>query len=158
MKPSKLIIIAFLFFAAHDFVQAQEPMRAERAAFPARVVIYAKTHKELLLADTILILAESADAASSVHCQKVAPTGCVERNIILSHHPNEVDTWSVALGMNAGMLIALNHLIWKFAPAPELRHMVWFTTGPIALVESINVDDNAATAARLQQARARVMR
>jgi hypothetical protein len=155
MKLLKRIFAVVLFFAALP-ARAQE-REALRPAFPARVAGYVKTHKELLLADTILILAESADAASSVHCQKVAPTGCVERNIILSHHPNEVDTWSVALGMNAGMLIALNHLIWKFAPAPELRHMIWFTTGPIALVESINVDDNAATAARLQQARARVM-
>lgn len=149
--------LAILFLCFASYALAQEPQRATRPAFPARVVGYVKTHKELLLADTVLILAESADAASSVHCQKVSPTGCVERNIILSHHPNEADTWSVALGMNAGALIAFNHLIWKFAPAPELRHFVWFTAGPIALVESINVYDNTAATARLQQARARVM-
>jgi hypothetical protein len=87
-----------------------------------RVAYYITTHKELLISDTLVVFAWSADAASSVHCQRIP--GCDESNPSLGRHPNEFHTWGLAMGYSAA-LITLTHLSQHFAPDHFDRHLYW---------------------------------
>ena len=120
-----------------------------------RVAYYVSTHKELLIADTLVVFAEAADAASSVHCQRLP--GCVEQNSLLGKHPNELQTWGAAMGFSAGE-ITLVHLIRYFAPDRFTRHIFW---GPVAaqcIREVWNVHSNVNAAEFLQNQRAARLR
>lgn len=121
-----------------------------------RVAHYVTTHKELLISDTLVVLAWSADAASSVHCQRIP--GCNESNPLLGKHPNEVHTWLGAMAP-AAALVTLDHLAWYVAPDRFDQHLFWF--GPIgtSLLEVFNVKANVDSAQflqNLQKARARL--
>lgn len=146
--------LAVLLLAIAPVVQAQ----TTKPSVPAKVGHYVKTHKRLLVADAVIVAAWSADAASSVHAQKSGC--CVESNPILGPHPNEVATWSFAMGM-AGLLVTGEHLIWWQGNKidPEAGHvLIWPIPIAFGITEAINVHDNANYAGRMAQARARVSR
>jgi hypothetical protein len=116
---------------------------------------FLRTHKEVILADTFIFMAWSADAAISNKCQRLP--GCIERNPLLGNHPGSSETWGYALGM-ASAISAGNLFVWNRAPATELRHMIWFWTGPFLLFDYFNIKSNVDTVQRLEQARARLSR
>jgi len=136
------------------------PTRAqekENKRVVARVGQYLRSHKELLIADTIVLLAWSADAGSSVHCQHVS-SGCVDSNSVVGPHPSNAATWAFAEGMAVG-LIAGQHLVWWQANKvdPEARHVILLFPAAIGITEYWNVTGNVAAANRLESARSRIM-
>ncbi len=124
-----------------------------------------KTHKELLASDAVILASFAADSASSVHCQDVRPVPCIEENPILSHHPSQLATWGLLMGM-ASVVVAADHGIVYGANhgwyPPEARHEIWLQTAAIAGVEGPNVWNNVCAAehdqaaSRLQKARERL--
>jgi hypothetical protein len=147
----KTLLIAVLLAIS----TSAQPNRFHR--FVSHSTHYAATHKELLISDIIIASAESADAASSTNCQKVAPITCIETNPLIGKHPSNGATWRLAIGYSAGM-ITLDHLIWHYAPEPADRHLIWLTTIPIAIDETFNVKNNVDAAQRLTNARNALMR
>jgi hypothetical protein len=125
--------------------RAQVP--AIKPAFPERVWHFAGHHKELLAADAIAIMAEAADSASSVHCQRIP--GCTETNSQLGRHPSELSTWGQSMGLSS-LLIAGNAVIWHFAADPFDRHVMWLGTGALAIDQIFNVNNNVNIAEGLQ--------
>ncbi len=107
-----------------------------------RFIHYVKTHKTVLVLDTLVVFAQAADAASSVHCQTVP--GCVESNSTLGRHPSPAATWGLTMGY-AGTLVAANHVWWwatgKY-DAEDLRRLMFWWTGPIIIFEVFNVKNN----------------
>jgi len=123
-----------------------------------RVGHYINTHKELLVADVLVVAAWSADAASSVHCQRIA--GCTETNALLGKNPNEFHTWLAAMAP-AAALITLDHLAVHFAPDKFDSHLFWFGPAGLCGLEFFNVKGNVDAAEYLQRqsaARARLIR
>lgn len=120
-------------------------------ALPAQAgpVHYIKTHKAVLIADALTTASLAADAASSVHCQNVAPQTCIETSEMLGRHPTARSTWLHVSPFIAGFITA-NHLIWKYAPTPGGRYFgLVFTTAPVTIDEYFNVRSNVRTAEML---------
>ena len=121
---------------------------------------YVLSHKELLVADSLVALALSAEAASSIHCQNVS-TGCYEINPMLGARPSQVQYWGSAVGVSAG-IIAANHLFWRDSRRPFGKHGVWVSSTPAIVVGAFDTRHSVNAAETLQQyqvrqARARVM-
>src|ERR1700691_1997453 len=81
-----------------------------------KILHYAAKHKELILADAVIVAAWSADAASTVNDERNCPS-CVETNPFLGPHPSRHAIWISAVGY-AGVQTTFNHLIWHYAPDP----------------------------------------
>ena len=135
-------------------LRAQETERAKR---PAKIGHYIHTHKELLIADAVVLLAWSADAASSVHCQHVSPY-CVDSNSVVGPHPSNAATWGFAESMAVGLIVG-EHLFWWQANKvdPEARHIILLFPAAVVITQYWNVSGNVAAANRLENARSRVM-
>jgi len=103
-------------------------------------------HKELLAADGLIFLAWSADAASSVACQRERPKACVETNALLGKHPSAAASFGYALGL-AGAQSTLNGLIWWSAGDSPGKHIIWLPTIAFTVLEIPNVKDNVQIAA-----------
>jgi len=122
---------------------------------------YIKTHKTVLLSDALTGAAIMADAASSVHCQNVAPQTCIETGGIgFGRHPSAALTYGEASGWVAAFTVA-HHLIWHFAPDPQegrtqAKVVLGMLTAPILIDEAFNVPSNVRTAERLSGARRRL--
>jgi hypothetical protein len=116
----------------------------------SRFIHYVKTHKVILVADTLLIMAEAADAASSVHCQTVP--GCVEQNGTLGRHPSVAATWGWTMGA-AGVLVTANHVWWwatnKY-DSKDLRPLMFLWNAPLVITQVFNVKNNVDAAEYLQ--------
>lgn len=153
----------------------QEDTAPDRKKYAAvqrgnRFTSYVANHKELIAANTIILLARMADAASSVHCLNVS-INCKEGNPLLGKRPSNAQEYGYGGGM-AALQIALNHLLWHFAPEPSMRHAIWLPTAGFALGEYFIVKQNAndaefeqefcpptcSPASHMAAARARVMR
>jgi len=109
----------------------------EKPRYSLPLIHYIKTHKELLASDALLLAASAADAASSVHCQDVLHEGCIETSPALSAHPSPASSWGLSMGV-ASALVALDHAAVRLAnDDPDeygpIRHLVWFTSVPIAV-------------------------
>lgn len=102
---------------------------------------YLNTRKELILSDALNTLALSADAASSVHAQRICPA-CVEEAWLVGKHPSPGVTWSWAVGEDV-LLVGASHLAWHYAPEPMYRHIIWIWTAPLVTEEAWNVKGNA---------------
>lgn len=141
-----------LLFCVHPTLAQQAEKRGM-----ARVGHYIRTHKELLIADVIIALAEGADAGSSVHCQHVSAS-CNETNSTLGRHPSNAATWTYA-GGTAAALITAEHLVWWQAKKvdPEARHLILIFPLAVGITESWTVSQNVDAANRLAAARSRVM-
>ena len=105
-----------------------------------RIWHYIKTHKELLASDAIEISAWSADAASTVYDENHCPN-CVEQNSIIGKRPSGQAVWAYAIGA-ASVHATLSHLAWHYSPDSDDRHLIWFTTGILAVTEAFNVYGN----------------
>jgi len=120
---------------------------------------YCKTHKELLLMDSIVLLPVSAEAASTVHCIHVSPF-CNESNELLGRRPSTGKVWGLALGYSAA-IITSNHLAWRALNDPEAwprwRHLPFAWDTFAAVKASLAVKHNADSAEQLQEARKRFM-
>ena len=132
------------------------PLLALLAA-PAQAgpVHFVKTHKAVLIADALTTASLAADAASSVHCQNVAPETCIETSGMLGPHPTPRSTWLHVTPFIGGF-IAANHLIWHFAPDAKEQHtqakvVLGTLTTPIVIDEFFNVRSNVRTAEALSQ-------
>lgn len=145
----RLAVLISLLLVTSWVTQAQ----VVKVSLAAKASHYVRTHKRLLVADTLIMASWAADAASSVHAQKSGC--CVEGNPILGPHPNEFHTWLFAMGVGSAMVTG-EHLIWwagnKYGD-PEAAHLlIW--PGPVALgiTEFFNVRDNAKYAGQGPQA------
>jgi hypothetical protein len=136
------LIIAILLFS--PILQAKpHPMR------------YIQSHKELIASDAIIFAALSADAASSVHCQSIS-VSCAEQNPFLNRRPSIPATWSFAMGY-AGSVIAADHALWHITRNDKFTsHLIWLSSLPIGVIETLNVKSNVNTAEGLQNARNRL--
>jgi len=91
---------------------------------PAKIGRYICTHKEILISDTMQVLAEGADAASTVHCQHVSHL-CIESNGVVGPHPSNGAAWSFAEGMAVGLIISQRLFWWQANKVdPEARHII----------------------------------
>lgn len=151
MKCSSAVLVCLLFC-----VPPTQAQQAERRGV-ARVEHYIRTHKELLISDAIIVLAEGADAGSSVHCQHTS-FDCRETNSTLGSRPSNVATWGYAAG-TAALLVTGEHLVWWQAKKvdPEARHLVLIAPVAIGITEYWSVTGNVAAANKLAAARSRVM-
>ncbi|HTZ74564.1 MAG TPA: hypothetical protein VMB47_11630 [Candidatus Aquilonibacter sp.] len=140
----KFLSIAALSVAATASLNAQQFHEGRRASVLGRTTQYVRTHKELLLADTLVVAALSADAASSVHCQQTNPVGCIESNPFLGRHPSASATWGYSLGFSAG-IVAINHALFSIAPKDPVRHIALFSSVAIAVTEIPTVRNNVQT-------------
>ena len=95
---------------------------------------WAGHHKELLAADALTIAAYSADAASTRYAEKRCPY-CIETNPFIPGRPSAFDVWGVAGGYS-GAAIALNGLIWRYAPEQFERHAIWLFVVPVVTNEA----------------------
>ena len=96
----------------------------------SRVFHYVSHHKELLASDAILVVAWSADSASTIHALRVCPT-CQETNRILGRRPSSVAVWSLGLGF-AGAHIAANHTFIREPKYRNARLLLWTPVGLVA--------------------------
>jgi hypothetical protein len=113
-------------------------------SFAGRVGHYITTHKTVLVLDTLIVFAQAADAASSVHCQHVSPQGCIERNSLLGPHPSPAAAWGLSMGY-ASSLVAANHLWWWATGKwneKDLRPLMGMWVAPVAVFQVFNVKDN----------------
>jgi hypothetical protein len=151
MKFAAAVLVCLLFCTP-----ATRAQQAEKRDV-GRVGHYIRTHKELLVADTIIVLAEGADAASSVHCQRTSPN-CVERNSTVGSHPSNAVTWGYAAGTAAALLTG-EHLLWWLAKKvdPGARHLVVIAPIASGVTEYWSVSGNVDAANRLAAARSRLM-
>ena len=138
-------------------ISATRAQEIERTKKPAKIRHYIRTHKELLIADAVILLAQSADAGSTVHCQHVSPF-CVETNGVIGPHPSNGATWADAEVTAVGLIVAL-HLFWWQANKvdPEARHIVLLFPVVDGISTYWSVSGNVAAANRLENARTRVM-
>ena len=123
---------------------------AQLVTQPNRFWHYVRTHKSVLVLDSLVVLAQSADAASSVHCQRIP--GCVESNGIVGKHPGPAALWAWSLG-TAGTLVASNHLYWWQTgkrDARDLRPLMFLWNGPLVIYQVFNVKSNVDAAEYLQ--------
>jgi hypothetical protein len=119
------------------------------------VMRYIQSHKELIASDAIIFAALSADAASSVHCQSIS-VSCTEQNPFLNRRPSAPATWSFAMGY-AGSVIAADHALWHITRNDKFTgHLIWLSSLPIGIIETLNVKSNVNTAEGLQNARNRL--
>jgi hypothetical protein len=119
------------------------PLSCQAEPF-AKIFHYAARHKELILADAVIIAAWSADAASTVNDTHNCPN-CVETNPFLGAHPSAHAVWLSAMGFSATQT-AVNHLIWHYAPASVYRHMIWAQGVMLGSTEANNVYGNVQAA------------
>lgn len=122
---------------------------------------YVKTHKELLLMDSLVVLPVSAEAASTVHCLHVSPF-CNESNGFLGRRPSTGAVWGLAIGFSA-MVVTFNHIGYSALNNPETwprwRHVPFAWDVLTAIKSSYAVKHNVDFAEKLQsEARMRVMR
>ena len=140
-----------LYGAPHVTVEAR------RTNIFSRTTHYMATHKELIAAEALVFMGQSADAASTVHVRRVCRS-CVETNPDLGKHPDEMAIWGWAIG--SSMLVSsLYHLENRYAGESADRHIIWLPTIAMAINDAMTVRGNAETAERaqaVQQARARV--
>lgn len=78
----------------------REPIAALRGN---RIGRYSRTHKRLLVIDTLLVLSSLADAASTIHCLRTNPF-CREENPLLPRHPSNVQAYGIKLGLTAAVI------------------------------------------------------
>lgn len=121
---------------------------------------YIKTHKELLLMDSVVLLPVSAEAASTVHCMHVSPF-CNESNELLGRRPSTGAVWGLALGYSA-VIITSNHLAWRALNDsetwPRWRHLPFAWDTLAAVKSSLAVKHNVDFTKQLQsEARMRLM-
>ena len=126
------------------------PLRCEAQPF-GKIAHYMAHHKEMILADAVIIAAWSADAASTVHDQHVCPA-CVETNPFLSAHPSTHAVWLVGMG-SAGTEVTLQHLLWHYAPETGYHHLAWVPAVIIGSTEAKNVWGNVQAGKRGQAKR-----
>jgi len=151
-----LIVLLLLGTAAHAQDESNRvPAFRSHEGRLNRITHYVATHKELLISDTLVVFAQSADAASSVHCQRLP--GCVEQNPLLGKHPNELQTWAAAMGASATM-ITIVHLIRLLASNRFERDLSRGLVAAICLREAFNVNSNANAAEFLQRQQAARLR
>jgi hypothetical protein len=131
-------------------VLAVLPLSCQAQPF-GKILHYAARHKELILADAVIIAAWSADAASTVNDERNCPS-CVETNPFLGPHPSEHQLWLSAVGIS-GVETSLNHLIWHYAPDPVYRHMVWAQPVMLGSMEANNVAGNVQAAQNYARSR-----
>lgn len=140
-----------------------QPRSAYREGSPGllrRFGHYCKTHKELLLMDSVVLLPVAAEAASTVHCLHVSPS-CNESNELLGRRPSTGAVWGLALGYSAGIITA-NHLAWRALNDPETwprwRHLPFAWDTFAAVKSSFAAKHNVDFAEKLQsEARKRLM-
>lgn len=116
---------------------------------PVRIWHWAGHHKEVLLADSLVIGGWSADAAMSTRCQDEFPTACIEGNSLLGPHPSAGKLWGYSLGF-AGALVAANHATSHYLPSPY-KHAFWAWSGWIGIAEGINVNNGVNSLERLER-------
>jgi hypothetical protein len=105
-------------------------------------VHFVKTHKTLLAADALLILAQAADARSTVYSQRVCPS-CIDQGW-LGPHPSPVQAW-FGTEIEAAGLISLDHLAWHYAPTRGGRLFgTVFITAPLTINAVVDAKDNYA--------------
>lgn len=142
---------------------AAHAQKVEKPSIEARVHTYVRTHKELLTNDALLSSAIFADAGSTIHCQNVGGPSCVETDPLLGKHPSAGAVIGLAIGADVGF-IAINHLVWHFAPDKVSRHILWVWTAPVILTEALASQNNVNVTEMLEneltkqrsQARARL--
>lgn len=71
------------------------------------VRFFIRTHKVLLITDSVMLAASMADAASAVHCQHTSPE-CFETNYFLPRRPTNLQLYGFALGTSSAT-IAFDH-------------------------------------------------
>lgn len=69
---------------------------------------YVMTHKFPLIIDSVVVLANAADAASTLHAAHNCPT-CID--YALGPNPSATKTWGTLMSFSAG-LVAFNHLAY----------------------------------------------
>lgn len=120
---------------------------------------YVTTHKELLLMDSLIVLPISADAASTVHCQRVSRL-CTESNVFLGLRPSAAKVWGGSLGASAAIITA-NHLAWRalnHQEWPSWRHVPFAWDALIVIESAYNTKKNVYVAEWYQsEARKRLM-
>lgn len=125
-------------------------------AAQSRVWHYIKTHKELLAGDALVLAALSADAASSVHCQDIRPTPCIDSSPVLGKHPSASATWGLMLGIGIGEVAGDHELVHLANEDPEnygyMRHFPWIPNIFIAGFEGPTVWNNICVAEHDQAA------
>jgi hypothetical protein len=107
------------------------PIQCEAQPF-GKMGHYLAHHKELILADAVVIAAWSVDAASTEHDLHICP-GCVETNPLLNAHPSTRDVWLVALG-SAGAQMTLGQMFWHRENRRVYQHLIW---APVAASVSL---------------------
>ena len=156
MKNIAAVLALILWFCAPAFGQV------ERVSGASRIVHYVKTHKALLLSDAVIIAAQAADAASSVHCQKIRPVPCIDSSPTLGKHPTELATWGQDMGLAAFIVTADHGAVWLSNSDPEhygaYRHFIWLPTIGIAGIEGPTVWNNVCVAEHDQKARQAIAR
>jgi hypothetical protein len=139
-------------------IPATHAQEIKRAKMPAKIGHYIRTQKELLISDAILVLAESADAGSTVHCQHVS-RGCIETNSIIGPHPSNAATWADAEVTAVGLIVLLHCFWWQANKVdPEARHLVLLFPIVDGIATYWSVTGNVEAANQLENARSRVMR
>lgn len=114
------------------------------------------THKTPLLLSAVVGLAESADAASSIHCQGVSKS-CVEDGPV-GKHPSKAATWGWA-SLVIGGTTASNLIWWHQTEkdAKDLRPLMFLWNAPLVIMDGITTSNNVNDAEYLQrQKQARV--
>lgn len=106
---------------------------------PVRVWHWAGHHKEVLLADGLVVGGWSADAAWSTRCQHEFPSACIEGNSLLGPHPGAGKLWGYSIGF-AGALVAANHVTYRYLPNPY-KHAFWAWSGWVGIGEAFNVNN-----------------
>jgi hypothetical protein len=140
------------------------PSRAQLVTPPNRVLQYIKTHKFLLASDALLVAARMADAAASVHCQKVNPA-CTEGGFpirqIFGPRPPAAGVYSVN-AINAAGLVLTSHVFFHYqnakpdAGGTQFAFVLW--TAPACFLSGVATQTAVNVATQQQAARARLMR
>lgn len=106
---------------------------------------YIRTHKFPLVVDSLVVLANAADAASTLRAAHYCPT-CID--YALGRNPSPVKTWGELMGFSAG-LVAFNQLAYHHYRAegsePSWGGQKFFVvmfSAPVIIHAAADVRDN----------------
>jgi hypothetical protein len=75
---------------------------------------YVRTHKLLLITDTVLVLSSLADSASSVTCEQTSHF-CGEDNPLLPRHPSPAQLYAFKMGVTGGIIVWNHYFVARKA-------------------------------------------
>jgi len=146
LKPyARVMLVWVALLTSCRTAQSQEARRDPRVRL-SHVARYIRTHKVPLVADVAVVLANSADAVSTLRAERYCPT-CIDYS--LGRHPSPAKVW-FNTQLSSVVVVPFNHLAYhhygESGPEPDKFGQKFFValfSIPTVIHGAADTDDNA---------------